>query len=207
MHMPLDPFELNRATYDQIASRFAEVNAEMPDDLKKAASQLLVCIKGSTGLILDVGCGTGRDLTWFSTQGVRVVGVDLSFGMLLHARIISPAHLLQMDMRALGFDENTFNGIWCAASLLHIPKRYVPSVLWEMARVLVPGGVLYLSIKKGSGEMIERESYTGTRERFFNLFEMEELERLLREAGFQVIGTHERKAMYTWMWVFATKGN
>src|SRR5947208_2846920 len=47
-------------------------------------------VGGATGRVLDVGCGTGRNLPLFDT-GVRVVGLDPTRDALLAARRRAPA--------------------------------------------------------------------------------------------------------------------
>ncbi|MGB9095969.1 SAM-dependent methyltransferase, partial [Erwinia sp.] len=45
-----------------------------------------------------------------------------------------------------------YDGIWCCASLLHVPEKELPDVMALLARALKPGGVWYLSFKYGTGE-------------------------------------------------------
>src|ERR1019366_7277192 len=61
---------------------------------------------------------------------------------------------------ALDFD-NEFDGIWACASLLHIARRDLNSVLARLTKALKPNGVLYLSFKRGDSERMENG-------RFFN---------------------------------------
>jgi hypothetical protein len=45
-----------------------------------------------------------------------------------------------------------FDGIWCCASLLHVPLVAMPATLDRLWRGLRPGGTLYVSFKHGTGE-------------------------------------------------------
>jgi hypothetical protein len=47
-----------------------------------------------------------------------------------------------------------FDGIWACASLLHVPEPELPETLTKLVAALKPGGVLYLSVKHGSGERL-----------------------------------------------------
>ena len=47
-----------------------------------------------------------------------------------------------------------FDGIWCCASLLHVPLAAMPETLTRLWNALRPGGVLYLSFKHGTGERV-----------------------------------------------------
>ena len=72
------------------------------------------------GLILDAGCGSGRDAKNFLDKGYRVVAFDASSKMAQHA-----SSLTDMDVACMTFAEvnwtEQFDGIWCSASLLHVP--------------------------------------------------------------------------------------
>jgi ubiquinone/menaquinone biosynthesis C-methylase UbiE len=173
-----------QAVYDQIAETFADVNANMPPELILAAEQFLGIIP-SGALILDLGCGAGRDMAWFEGLGATVVGSDLSVGMLAQARLRARGGLVQADMRRLPFQTGYFQGVWCCASFLHLPKADVPRALAEVHRVLNPGGVLFLSVQEGMGEGWERTTRYGEPiERFFARYRAEEMTALLVEGGF-----------------------
>jgi superfamily II DNA or RNA helicase len=47
-----------------------------------------------------------------------------------------------------------FDGIWCCASLLHVPLVAMSATLDRLWRALRPGGTLYVSFKHGSGERV-----------------------------------------------------
>jgi ubiquinone/menaquinone biosynthesis C-methylase UbiE len=173
-----------QAVYDQIAEKFADVNANMPPELMLAAEQFLG-ITQPGALILDLGCGAGRDVAWFESQGATVVGSDLSAGMLTQARLQTRGALVQTDMRHLPFQTGCFQGVWCCATLLHLPKADVPHALAEVHRVLNPGGVLFLAVQEGMGEGWERTTRYGEPiERFFARYRAEEMTALLVESGF-----------------------
>jgi SAM-dependent methyltransferase len=172
--------------YDQIAEEFAGVNANMPPELAIAADQFLSNIKPGA-LILDLGCGAGRDMAWFEGRGVTVVGSDLSAGMLAQARLQAHGGLVQADMRHLPFQTGCFQGVWCCATLLHLPKADSPCALAEMHRILAPEGTLFLSVQEGMGEGWERTMRYGKPiERFFARYRAEEMTTLLVDGGFAI---------------------
>ncbi|MEO7802966.1 MAG: class I SAM-dependent methyltransferase, partial [Actinomycetota bacterium] len=61
-----------RKIYDRIARTYAIRWAEIPDGLLPFM-ELLVRHSEQDGLVLDVGCGHGRDLAWFERHGTRVL--------------------------------------------------------------------------------------------------------------------------------------
>lgn len=193
-----------QATYDRIAPAFAERQAEMSENLLLAAQRFLEYIPAG-GLCLDLGCGTGRDSAWFAAQQLKTIGVDFSRGMLTEARKNTSRPLAQMDMRQLGFPRQVFAGVWCNAALLHLPKVEAPLALAEMRRVLLPGGILDLSLQKGDVEQLEPNPYASDLgERFFARYELEETVQLLESARFTVLETLELSYQQrTWLRLIA----
>ncbi|MGH2351732.1 MAG: class I SAM-dependent methyltransferase [Chloroflexota bacterium] len=178
-----------RAAYDLIAPAFAARNAAMPTELLDLGTGFLDLLRASAGAapwVLDLGCGAGRDMAWMERQGARVAGADLSSGMLSHARRQARGPVVQADMRRLPFARETFDGVWCMASLLHLPKSDAPLALREMRRVLAPGGAIAIGIQEGEGEVWEAGAYGHPVERFFARYGPEEADVLLAEAGFRV---------------------
>ncbi|MBI2436350.1 MAG: class I SAM-dependent methyltransferase [Candidatus Magasanikbacteria bacterium] len=140
--------------------------------------------------ILDLGCGPGRDAKLFVAQGFSVVGVDLSKNMISTAKKRCPrAQFKIMDMADLKFKPKQFDGIWANASLLNIPKKDAIKALQGVYSVLKPGGIFYLSIKKGSGEGIELDSRYGL-EKFYAYYHKNELLGILKKIGFKIHTSH-----------------
>lgn len=139
--------------------------------------------------VLDVGCGPGRDAAHLQEHGLQVVGIDASTGMIEEARkrVPPPAEFIQMDMRKLDFPDDSFDGVWCNASLLHIPRDEVQQVLSEIHRVL-HYGPLFLAVKEGEGDAIVGEAEGEPR--FFTYFTIHEIQLLVEHAGFDVHEVH-----------------
>ena len=105
--------------------------------------------------LLDLGCGFGRDTKHFVDMGHYVLGIDYSYEMLNHAKSIAPkAHYLNMDIRQLKnvLVDQSLDGVWANASLLHLPKCDVLDVLKGMFIALKVGGVLFVSFKVRNGD-------------------------------------------------------
>jgi SAM-dependent methyltransferase len=105
-----------------------------------------------TGLILDAGCGSGRDTRFFLKQGFDVVAFDNSSEMVKLA-----SHFTGQDCLLLSFDdinfENRFDGVWACSSMLHVPKSNMINVLNKLCTALKHEGILYTSFKYGDDEV------------------------------------------------------
>lgn len=132
-------------------------------------------------LVVDLGCGAGRDLREFSRRGLSVVGVDSAMPLLNEARKRSPGvPLICSDITLLPFRDSSIGLIWALASLLHVPKSDMKSTLRGLLRVLLPGGVMLSTMKHGMGEVRVADG------RRFSLFCFDEWRDLLLQAGFVV---------------------
>jgi len=104
-------------------------------------------------LILDLGCGAGRAGLDLLPLGYSIVGLDLTYALLvsgrgLHQQKQLPAHFLQGNMLSLPFPDHHFEAVICLyASIQHVPgAARRQQCFQEMARVLRPGGKLILGL-------------------------------------------------------------
>jgi SAM-dependent methyltransferase len=100
--------------------------------------------------LLEVGAGPGWDSLFFQENGLDVVSTDLSPEMV---RICHEKGLeaYAMDFLNLNFIDDRFEAVYARNSLLHVPKESLSDVLFEIRRVLIPGGLFYLGVYGGKG--------------------------------------------------------
>jgi 2-polyprenyl-3-methyl-5-hydroxy-6-metoxy-1,4-benzoquinol methylase len=102
--------------------------------------------------LLDYGCGAGDLLRVLGSLGMQAgcTGCDVSAGMLEEARKRWPADLgpvpalLIQDGPRTPFGEAQFDIVTVSAVLHHVPVAERPAVYRELARLLRPGGRLYV---------------------------------------------------------------
>lgn len=96
--------------------------------------------------VVDVGCGLGSYHRPLYAQGVRVIGIDSSMGMLRDARGANEAAappMVQSSAEALPLDASS-----CDLGMANHMMYYVPNqerALRELSRVVKPGGRVVLS--------------------------------------------------------------
>ena len=95
------------------------------------------------GPILDVGCGTGRDLEILAGFGITGIGVDPSAVMLAAAAGRRCGILVRADGARLPFAEQVFAGCRMERVLMHVVDPR--AVVSEVVRCVSPGGLLTLS--------------------------------------------------------------
>jgi demethylmenaquinone methyltransferase / 2-methoxy-6-polyprenyl-1,4-benzoquinol methylase len=131
-----------RTLFDTIAPRYDLVNRVMTFGMdrgwRRATVASLSLVPGSA--VVDLACGTGdlcRDLV---RAGYRAVGIDLSLGMLAHARTTSP--LVQGDALSLPLPDRCVAGVVSGFALRNFVE--LPPVFAELARIVRPGGRIAL---------------------------------------------------------------
>ncbi len=98
------------------------------------------------GPVADVGCGPGHVTAYLAGLGLDVFGIDNSPALLEIARSAHPAIRFEMgQLASLDVDDGSLRAVVSKHSIIHTPAELVPSTLEEFARVLAPGGVLFLS--------------------------------------------------------------
>jgi SAM-dependent methyltransferase len=119
-----------------------------PTDLYALLDSYLV--KG--GATADIGCGNGRDAAWLAGRGYRVTGYDNSPELLAEARRLFPA-VAFAPATLPGLDEiaGPFDNVVCETVIMHLDRAEVPHAVRSLARILRPGGVLYLSWRVTEG--------------------------------------------------------
>jgi SAM-dependent methyltransferase len=210
----LAPAQLQHATiesYDHIAAQFADRWFDHPPEREL---DLFLQQLRPRSRVLDAGCGPGHHARLISLAWHDVVAVDLSDGMLRQARRRVPSiRSMKMNLAALTFAAGTFDAIWCAAAILHIPREHLAAVLRGFRRVLAPGGLLGLNFQVGrDSELVQR----GRDHRFFEYYaDAAPIAACVERAGFtidaEVYGettrnTHDLDLTLKWSTLYARAG-
>jgi SAM-dependent methyltransferase len=155
--------------------------------------------------VIDLGCGSGRSLLWNAASGAQFVGADVSPFFAREAR--DRVDLALADLRRLPFRDGTFTKGYALDVLEHLSPDALDAMLREAARVLAPGGVLfvYSHVRKNSAiagglrainrlaRWLERRGLIDmTQERLRKsdhlnpLTDIPHLERVVAQAGFRI---------------------
>lgn len=186
--------DLTKSYYEVRADEYfrATYSANLPQLWEKLSTNLR-----RNDRILDLGCGSGRDLRYFAQRGFRVIGIDYSPRLVELARGYSKQPVVLGDFASLPFEDNSFDAVWSIGSLLHVPRSSISSVLSEVRRVLKDNAVLLTSVKKGLGEEIDplgRHNVFYTPDEWGNIhsekgYEIVELEEMIEERKTEPNGT------------------
>lgn len=103
------------------------------------------------GLILDAGCGSGRDARYFLASGYDVTAFDASRELCGLATDYLGKEVLWLRFEDIQWEEQ-FDAVWACASLLHVPQIQLAETFSKLTRAMKAGAVMYVSFKQGQGE-------------------------------------------------------
>lgn len=102
----------------------------------------------SGSLVLDVGCGTGRQTLPLIQRGIQVIGLDISEEMLLLSRkkietmgLLKYVDFLVCDAEEIPLKDITFDGCAITGTLHHVSRPEV--VVQKVASMITDKGVFY----------------------------------------------------------------
>jgi 2-polyprenyl-6-hydroxyphenyl methylase/3-demethylubiquinone-9 3-methyltransferase len=133
----------------EVASRFDQARERFKREVDPGDYRLRAVLCGLAGLasplLLDLGCGKGRFARRLKAAGARVVGLDLSMGMLGEAEDLAR---VRGSARALPFADATFDAVVAVEAFEHMGN--VGDAVAEARRVLRPGGRLIVVDKNAA---------------------------------------------------------
>lgn len=186
--MPLDRTGQAEA-FDAIGDRYDEAFPHKEGQV--AAAEWLGGTLPEGARVLDLGCGTGLPTALqLAKAGCEVVGVDLSDRMVAVARENVPAgsfHRADIaDLRPGGpLDLGRFDAVAAFFSLLMLPRAEIPLALRTIHHLLVPGGLLALSMVEADVDDFSIP-FIGSTIRVSGYLR-EELREIVEAAGFEVV--------------------
>ena len=138
------------------------------------------CLQGGS-TVLDIGCGSGRDLLWLKKKGYEPTGFERSPNLAELARQNSGCPVLEGDFTLFDFSTLQFDALLLVGSLVHLGYSELGSVLIRISRALKSDGFVYITLKEGYGMSRQEDG------RIFTLWQVEHLERIFRDHGFAVL--------------------
>lgn len=132
--------------------------------------------------ILDVGCGSGRDLLWLKTRGFKVMGFERSPELAELARKNAECDVLEGDFTSYDFSSIRADAVILIGALVHILHADFAAVLLHIAEAIKPSGLMLITLKEGTGKA------EGSDGRVFYLFRHEDLEKIFASLGLKLLG-------------------
>lgn len=150
-------------------------SVQMTDAWNRFTSKL-----APSSLILDFGCGSGRDTKYFLEKGFAVDATDGSSELCVAASKFTGITVKQVLFQEWK-SEVKYNGIWACSSILHLNKSELKQVISKIRDALLPSGIFYTSFKYGNFEGVRNGRY------FTDLTESSFAELINEVTGFEII--------------------
>ena len=157
--------------------------------------------------ILDVGCGSGRDVHYFLDYKLQPIGIDASLELIKECKKRVPlGNFLQMNMLNLNFQPFEFDGLWALDAISYINKNSIPLILQNFNKILKQKGILYISVRQGEGEKLIAHEKLNKKEILIDFYSQLEIEDLIKQANFEILNSYlEEGEHFTWINIFAKK--
>ena len=135
----------------QVAQRYESVVSDLSAHFADSFS------KG--GKVLDIGCGSGRDLAVLHKLGYDCYGVDptpefVAIAQTTHAELENRIALGQLPDLEVPFN-GKFDGVLCSAVLMHIDIEQLPATAAAIKSCLKRGGRLLYSVPSKRTDVVE----------------------------------------------------
>ena len=186
--------------YDAFAEEYA-AGASPLDSVAQADLAEFVAALGPGARVLEIGSGSGRDAVALEALGLSVRRTDVSRSFVRRLReaghdadVLDPlTDDLADPARAPGAGAAAYDGVWANASLLHVRREDLPTVLARLAAVTRPGGVLRMAVKEGEGARFSTHGSVRA-PRHFTFWREAPLRAVLEGAGWRVTSCESGRA-------------
>jgi SAM-dependent methyltransferase len=131
--------------------------------------------------VVDVGCGSGRDILWLKNRGYDVIGLERSSGLAGLARTHTACRIIEADFETYDFSKLSADALVLIGALVHLPRPKFPKVFKAICRALKKSGTLLITMKQGKGAVADPQG------RHFYLWQDEDLREVFQSQNLPVI--------------------
>lgn len=131
--------------------------------------------------ILDIGCGSGRDLLWFKNKGFQATGLERASKLAELAGQRSGCPIVEGDFVDYDFSLLKFDAVILIGALVHVNHKDLAGTLINICEALKQEGHILLSLKEGEGVHQHADG------RLFYLWTDLQLRRIFSDRGFSVV--------------------
>jgi SAM-dependent methyltransferase len=110
--------------------------------------------------ILDVGCGSGRDLLWMKKRGFDVIGFETSPGLAELARDNAGCEVIEGDFETYDFSSILVDAVMLVGALVHVPHEGFSKVFENITLAIPDDGSVLITLKEGKGELTAPDGRT-----------------------------------------------
>ncbi|MBU2515891.1 class I SAM-dependent methyltransferase [bacterium] len=131
--------------------------------------------------VLDIGCGSGRDLLWLKKKGFQPTGFEYAPNLAEIARQHSGCPVLEGDFSTFDFSQLRFDALLLVGALVHVERTRIKPILSKICKALSGEGYVYLTLKEGQGQQHADDG------RIFTLWPQDDLEKIFTELNLTIL--------------------
>jgi len=163
----------------------ARVILDSPDHFRSEYNRFLARVESMTvvGKLLDIGCNIGLSLVVAQERGWAPLGIELSLEAAQYGREKFGIEIIETPLEEAGLSEGEFDAVVMYHTLEHV--LHPLQMLSDVARVLKPGGVLYISVPNSGGisSFLLREKWEWVSQEHVSYFDRGSLRLALEKVG------------------------
>jgi trans-aconitate methyltransferase len=186
----MDHYKITQDSWNKLALAYQEKFMHL--EIYNHTYDLFLNKLQSGASVLEIGCGPGNITQYLLSNrpDLRIKGIDTSPEMIGLARINNPgAEFSVMDCRELDRTKTLCNGIICGFCLPYLANKDVEKLVTDASHLLLPGGVLYLSMIEDDYSKSGLETSAAGHVMHVYYHKESDLLESLRENGFRVAHT------------------
>src|SRR3989338_2127374 len=113
--------------------------------------------------ILDLGCGSGRNIVYLAKEGFEMYGLDISSEGVHKTKLWLKKEGVNASLKVrsmygkLPYQKNYFDAIMCIRTLNHGTIQDIRKAISEIKRILKPNGFIYLTVVKGITKSLQKD--------------------------------------------------
>ncbi len=209
-YLELDPKQVVREGYDQIAGHYLEMMQNVRAEERARYTSCLLNNVPPGGSVLEIGCGSGLLTTKDLAEKFHLTGVDISAAQIALAKQNVPqAEFITADITQVDFLPESFDAVAAMYSLIHIPRGEQGELIKKIYGWLRPAGYFVAAMGTHPARQEYDEDFLGAR-MFWSSFDSRTNVELVKQAGFSIQSAREETAPefghpVTFLWVIARK--
>jgi len=186
---------MNQKVYDELSSEYDERAEESFSCNERVSRGFVSYLKSNfrNPKVLELGCGSGLNLSIFEREGFETYCVDISRKMIEVSRKRAPnTKYLLSDFLECDFGDLKFEGVFASAFIHLFSKEDALIVLDKIKSLLSPNGILFLSTtlhKESEEGFYEKSDYSTKLKRFRKKWEINELMSTLKGLDLKILGS------------------